>query len=417
VRQLKKELAQKESGADATKVMLGDKELQDDATLEQNQIRDGATVSLLSGGAVKTKQIHVKTLKDRVFSISVDDSTDVAELKRRVEEQDPQWEVQRQRLIYQGSELRDQDLLSQCGLEENSPSVHLVMRLPQPGTSRSKKTKEEPSTVAKAARSTRSAVKAEPVDDSLDSAYETLGGSLAGRLDLSADDVLGDCSLPMELDQAWKEYSDEPALQSTGWESHMGNLGGSMDDVGVPQMDMTSPSSANSVPESATLMPIMMQQCGEEDSLSKTPSPFNSPVTAAPASPAKGTKQQQAVPATIVDGDVSSATPSTQGRAYDLTKVDDKLRKRLLKNRLSAERSRQRKQAHVETLEFELSCCRSENEALKKTGRLPGGTALPVLDWRRTTDPEGGLCHASRDCGAIIPTRLSVLSLEPGQLP
>lgn len=45
--------------------MLGDKELQDDATLEQNQIRDGATVSLLSGGAVKTKQIHVKTLKDR----------------------------------------------------------------------------------------------------------------------------------------------------------------------------------------------------------------------------------------------------------------------------------------------------------------------------------------------------------------
>ena len=116
----------------------------------------------------------------------------------------------------------------------------------------------------------------------------------------------------MELDQAWKEYSDEPALQSTGWESHMGNLGGSMDDVGVPQMDMTSPSSANSVPESAPLMPIMMQQCGEEDSLSKTPSPFNSPVTAAPASPAKGTKQQQPVPATIVDGDVSSATPSTQ---------------------------------------------------------------------------------------------------------
>lgn len=57
---------------------------------------------------------------------------------------------------------------------------------------------------------------------------------------------------------------------------------------------------------------------------------------------------------------------TSQGRAYDLTKVDDKLRKRLLKNRLSAERSRQRKQAHVETLEFELSCCRSENEALKK---------------------------------------------------
>jgi BMFP domain-containing protein YqiC len=46
--------------------------------------------------------------------------------------------------------------------------------------------------------------------------------------------------------------------------------------------------------------------------------------------------------------------------------VDDKLRKRLVKNRLSAERSRQRKQAHVETLEFELSCCRSENEHLRQ---------------------------------------------------
>jgi len=66
------------------------------------------------------------------------------------------------------------------------------------------------------------------------------------------------------------------------------------------------------------------------------------------------------------DGQMVGAVPSTQGRAYDLSKVDEKLRKRLLKNRLSAERSRQRKQAHVEALEFELSCCRSENEHLKK---------------------------------------------------
>jgi hypothetical protein len=49
----------------AMQVVSGDKELQDDATLEQSQIRDGATVSLLASGAVKTKQIHVKTLKDR----------------------------------------------------------------------------------------------------------------------------------------------------------------------------------------------------------------------------------------------------------------------------------------------------------------------------------------------------------------
>jgi hypothetical protein len=84
----------------------------------------------------------------------------------------------------------------------------------------------------------------------------------------------------------------------------------------------------------------------------------------------KHTAQRSIGSTTLLDSPLSStisdAIRGLQGRAYDLTKVDDKLRKRLLKNRLSAERSRQRKQAHVETLEFELSCCRSENEALKK---------------------------------------------------
>jgi len=95
--------------------------------------------------------------------------------------------------------------------------------------------------------------------------------------------------------------------------------------------------------------------------------PASSIPPSAPATRQAGSNNK-AVPALPIqaEDDLGPAGPSTQGRAYDLTKVDDKLRKRLLKNRLSAERSRQRKQAHVETLEFELSCCRSENEALKK---------------------------------------------------
>ena len=48
-----------------------------------------------------------------------------------------------------------------------------------------------------------------------------------------------------------------------------------------------------------------------------------------------------------------------QGRSYDLGEVDEKLRKRLLKNRLSAERSRQRKNAEMNSL-------RLENEHLRK---------------------------------------------------
>jgi len=45
--------------------------------------------------------------------------------------------------------------------------------------------------------------------------------------------------------------------------------------------------------------------------------------------------------------------------------ADEKLRKRLLKNRLSAERSRQRKQAYMEELEYKLGLERSENTQLR----------------------------------------------------
>ena len=98
------------------------------------------------------------------------------------------------------------------------------------------------------------------------------------------------------------------------------------------------------------------------------PSSSSSGDSVSPAGGSRPSAAAQAALAVDIDewsGD-RSMVPSTQGRAYDLDKVDEKLRKRLLKNRLSAERSRQRKQAHVETLEFELSCCRSENEHLKK---------------------------------------------------
>jgi hypothetical protein len=103
--------------------------------------------------------------------------------------------------------------------------------------------------------------------------------------------------------------------------------------------------------------------------VSDGPAPSASDASVAGASSVSGSVSPKALKSVDIDedcGDESSAMPSTQGRAYDLNKVDEKLRKRLLKNRLSAERSRQRKQAHVEALEFELSCCRSENEHLKK---------------------------------------------------
>jgi hypothetical protein len=49
-----------------------------------------------------------------------------------------------------------------------------------------------------------------------------------------------------------------------------------------------------------------------------------------------------------------------KGIAYDLATVDDKLKKRLIKNRLSAERSRQRKAAELESLQAENAQLRAE---------------------------------------------------------
>eukprot|EP00284_Hemiselmis_tepida_P004465 CAMPEP_0174952190 /NCGR_PEP_ID=MMETSP1355-20121228/95242_1 /TAXON_ID=464990 /ORGANISM="Hemiselmis tepida, Strain CCMP443" /LENGTH=408 /DNA_ID=CAMNT_0016199877 /DNA_START=19 /DNA_END=1245 /DNA_ORIENTATION=+ len=333
--------------SDAMKVVFGGLELEDGKTVEQCEIKPGASLYLLP--RVKQTHITVKTLKDRSFTIAVDGATNVAELKKCVSEQDPQWEVARQRIIFQGRELDDADVLSQSGLDNEVPCVHLVMRLQNQGaTTRRSGRREEPAkrAVAKPAVKVEPAAVAPEADPLNDQVY---GGLEDARLDL--DETLGGFSpLPMELDTVWKDFSEEPALPSSGgW---MNGMEAGMDTIELPPPTPRSPP-AVALP-AATVEPVMA-----------------APQASIPA-PAPAAKQaasnSKAVPALSIQGedDLGPAGPSTQGRAYDLTKVDDKLRKRLLKNRLSAERSRQRKQAHVETLEFELSCCRSENEALKK---------------------------------------------------
>ena len=43
------------------------------------------------------------------------------------------------RIILHGKELEDKSRLSECGLDDEAPTVHLVMRLPAPGTARRKR--------------------------------------------------------------------------------------------------------------------------------------------------------------------------------------------------------------------------------------------------------------------------------------
>ena len=80
----------------------------------------------------------------------------------------------------------------------------------------------------------------------------------------------------------------------------------------------------------------------------------------------------------------ASVTKTKTGLAYDLDTVDEKLKKRLLKNRLSAERSRQRKNACLQSLLEENAQLRAEKqsmaERLEKMEALLS-TSLPLMAW------------------------------------
>jgi len=130
----------------------------------------------------------------------VNGATNVAELKKRVSEQDPQWEVARQRIIFQGRELDDTDVLSQSGLDNEVPCVHLVMRLQQGATTRRSARREDPAKRAVAKPAVKVEQAAEPVAESLsDQVYGGLEDS--GRFTL--DEALGELRWPPVPKRFW----------------------------------------------------------------------------------------------------------------------------------------------------------------------------------------------------------------------
>ncbi|KAJ1470585.1 hypothetical protein T484DRAFT_1847312 [Baffinella frigidus] len=263
----------------------------------------------------KGVQIMVKTLKDRLFLVTASPATTVLDVKHRVAEEDPTWEVARQRIIFKGQELPDEKPIAQCGLDDGAPTCHVVMRLPAPGAARKRRDDASSCSSAKTPASpTRSTalgiVKLEDNDISDDALTCNLDDLMAG-----AD------SLPMEFDTAWSEFQEESTSHdASSW------------DTNLDLPSMASPTAA--------LSPLPKASRGEASGaviMEAIAIP-----SAAPFSDMGGQVAMATVKAE--PGDMDLPVPSTQGRAYDLNKVDDKLRKRLLKNRLSAERSRQRKQ-------------------------------------------------------------------------
>jgi hypothetical protein len=118
--------------------------------------------------------------------------------------------------------------------------------------------------------------------------------------------------------------------------------GGAFVDIMTLANEGASGSEADSTPPSSRGSPSILQQQQR----------------AAPRSSAASKSTQ--------DIDMNCVSKGQKGLAYDLEKVDDKLRKRLLKNRQSAERSRQKKIATVKVLQEENESLKGENMSLRE---------------------------------------------------
>jgi hypothetical protein len=204
----------------------------------------------------------------------------------QVFEQDNTWEVARQRIIFKGKELLDTEVLLNCGLCDSIPSVHVVMRPPAAGVTRRKKDSDGEKSPTPKGRGERCStryssggvkIKAEP-SESVQDYYSDLG------------DMGGDCVVPMDFEHEWAEYSisSQSDISQLGWEGE-----------GLP---VQSPVAASVL--SGDVSP----------SATDASSSFAEMMTTT----GRVVAHRSAEKCSVKDAD---ALPSTQGRAYDLSKA------------------------------------------------------------------------------------------------
>ena len=149
----------------------------------------------------KGVQIMVKTLKDRLFLVNAEPATTVLDVKQRVAEEDPTWEVARQRIIFKGQELPEDKLIAQCGLDDGAPTCHVVMRLPAPGSARKRRDD------ASCSSSCSTKTPASPTTSS--SLVKLEANDIDDALTCNLDDLMTCAdSLPMEFDTAWSDFQE-----------------------------------------------------------------------------------------------------------------------------------------------------------------------------------------------------------------